>query len=118
MLTLRRTLLFLVGCIGARTLFAYIAFTVRPEYLPYLGALALIPVFGWLYILATGARKTGLEVGGERIWWNGLRPIHMLNYAAFSATAFMQSKNAYLFLVWDVILGLGAWINHHFISQV
>jgi hypothetical protein len=118
MLTLRRTLLFLVGCIGTRLLFVYLAFSSPLEYLPYLGGLALLPVFGWLYILITGSRKTGLEVGGERIWWNDLRPIHMLNYAAFSVAALTKNKNAYLLLAWDVILGLFAWINHHFISKV
>jgi hypothetical protein len=114
MLTLKRALLFLVGCIGMRSLIAYAAWAVPSTYLPYLGGLALLPVIGWLYIMITGARKTGLEVNGELIWWNNLRPIHAANYAAFAATAFMRNRNAYLFLVWDVILGLGAWLNHHF----
>lgn len=115
MLTLKRALLFLVGCIGMRSLIAYAAWIVPSTYLPYLGAAALIPVIGWLYILITGSRKTGLEVGGELIWWNNLRPLHAANYAAFAAAAFMRNRNAYMFLVWDVILGLGAWLNHHFI---
>ena len=117
MLTVKRAALFLVGCIGMRSLFAYIAAITPSAYLPYLGLLALLPVIGWTYILVTGGRKTGLEVDGERIWWNGLRPLHAVNYAAFAAAAIMKSRNAYLFLVWDVILGLGAWINHHFITK-
>ena len=117
MLTVKRAALFLIGCIGMRSLIAYAAFAAPIQYLPYLGVIALLPVIGWTYILATGSRKTGLEVDGERIWWNGLRPIHALNYAAFAATAFTKNHNAYMFLVWDVILGLGAWINHHFIGK-
>lgn len=114
MLTLRRMLFFLVGCIGIRLLIAYAAFAVPATYLPYLGALALLPVIGWTYIIFTGARKTGAEVGGEVIWWDNLRPIHAANYAAFGLAAFLKARNAYLFLAWDVIFGLGAWIHHHF----
>ena len=114
MLTLKRALLFLVGCIGLRSLMAYAAACVPLTYLPYLGAAALLPVIGWTYIMITGARKTGLEVGGEAIWWNHLRPIHAANYAAFAGAAFMGYRKAYVFLVWDVILGLGAWIHHYF----
>lgn len=114
MLTLQRALLFLVGCIGARSLIAYAAYAVPATYLPYLGLVALAPVIGWIYILATGARKTGLEVGGEQIWWNDLRPLHAAIYAAFAIAAIMKNKNAYIFLVFDVILGLGAWTAHHF----
>ena len=115
MLTLKRALLFLVGCIGMRSLIAYAAFAAPSTYLPYLGGLALLPVIGWIYIVITGARKTGLEVGGETIWWNNLRLVHAANYAAFAAAAFMGNRNSYVFLVWDVILGLGAWIHQHFL---
>ena len=114
MLTVKRAAIFLIGCIGLRSLFVYIAAITPTAYLPYLGLLALLPTLGWIYILATGARKTGAEVGGEKIWWNGLRPLHATNYAAFAAAALLKNRNAYLFLLWDVILGLGAWINHYF----
>jgi hypothetical protein len=114
MLTVKRAALFLIGCIGMRSALAYIAAIIPATYLPYLGLLTLIPVIGWIYILITGARKTGLEVGGEQIWWNGLRPLHAANYAAFAGMALMKNRNAYMFLVWDVLLGLGAWTYHHF----
>ena len=114
MLTLKRALLFLVGCIGLRSLIAYAAASVPTTYLPYLGAAALLPVIGWIYIIITGSRKTGMEVDGEVIWWNNLRPIHAANYTAFALAAFMKHRDAYLFLLWDVILGLGAWVHHHF----
>jgi hypothetical protein len=115
MLTWKRALLFLVGCIGARSLIAYAAYATPTEYLPYLGLLALGPVLGWIYIMATGARKTGLETGGEKIWWNRLRPIHAAAYAGFAIAAFMKNRDAYKFLVFDVLFGLGAWIMYHFV---
>ena len=38
----KRMLLFLFGCIGTRCLLAYIAKKINPEYLPYMGYIALI----------------------------------------------------------------------------
>ena len=114
MLTARRVLLFLVGCIGSRSLLAYLAYALSPSQLPYLGFLTMIPVFGWVYILLTGSRKSGLETGGEPIWWNALRPLHAFNYALFSLFAFLRNEKAYLVLVFDVCIGLFAWIHHHF----
>lgn len=114
---LGRALLFLIGCIGLRSAFAVLAAKINTNYLPYLGAVALIPVAGWIYILIMGSRQTGVEAGG-RIWWNGLRPVHATLYACFAATAFMKNSNAYLFLVADVILGLAAWLNHHFLHLI
>jgi hypothetical protein len=114
MLTAKRALLFLVGCIGSRALLAYLAYALSTSQLYYLGFLTMIPVFGWIYIILTGSRKSGLETGGEPIWWNNLRPVHALNYAAFSLMAFQGNEKAYLFLVFDVVFGLFAWIQHHF----
>ena len=114
MLSAKRALLFLIGCIGSRSLLAYVAATIMPAHLPYIAVLTMIPVFGWIYILWTGSRKTGLETDGEPIWWNQLRPVHALNYTLFSALAFTGNEKAYLFLVFDVVFGLFAWIHHHF----
>jgi hypothetical protein len=114
MLTAQRALLFLVGCIGSRSLLAYAAATIAPANLQILGFLTMIPVLGWIYILWTGSRKTGLETGGEPIWWNSLRPVHAFNYALFSALAIMRNEKAYYVLVLDVFIGLFAWIHHHF----
>ncbi len=100
-----------------RAAFAAAAAKINTNYLPYLGALALIPVAGWIYILATGSRQTGLEAGGY-IWWNNLRPVHAAFYAGFAIAAFAKNSNAYLFLVADVILGLMAWLNHHFLHII
>jgi hypothetical protein len=111
---LGRALLFLIGCIGTRAAVAYAAAVVNTKYLQYLGLLALGPVIGWIYIIATGSRQSGPEAGG-RIWWDGMRPIHAAIWAGFALTALNGWPNAYLFLVADVILGLGNWIQHYFI---
>ena len=68
----KRFLLFIIGCIGTRSLFVYVAKNAGPKYLPLLGYLALLPAIGFMYIYLTGSRQTGAEVFGGKIWWNYL----------------------------------------------
>jgi hypothetical protein len=110
----KRFLLFLIGCIGMRTLFAFIANKINLEYLPHLGYLALIPAIGLTYIYITDSRQTGGEVFGEKIWWNDLRPVHALLYASFAYSAINKNQDSWKFLAWDAILGLGAFLFHHY----
>ncbi len=109
----KRMLLFVVGCLGARLLLAYIAKTVSKDWLRILGYLALIPAAGFLYIYLTGSRKTGAEVFGDRIWWNSLRPIHAVLYLLFAILAIAQYTCAWKVLLADVILGAIAFGVHH-----
>ena len=106
----KRLLLFIFGCIGVRSLLAYIAKIINIKYLPYFGYLAIIPVIGWLYIYFTGSRNTGPEVFGDRIWWNNLRPLHAILYSLFAFNAINKNNNAYIYLVIDVIVGLTSFI--------
>jgi hypothetical protein len=110
----KRYFLFLIGCIGVRSLFVIIAKQINKNYLPYLGTLALLPAFGFLYIYFTGIRKTGPEVFGNKIWWNSLRPVHGLLYLCFAYLAICKSNYAYVPLLIDVIVGLLAFLNYHF----
>jgi len=110
----KRFSLFLLGCIPLRLLFVKISKTVNREWLPTLGALALLPVIGWLWIYFGHPRNTGPEVFGGRIWWNNIRPIHAMLYASFAYLAFRKNKNAYIPLLLDVILGLTSFLFHHF----
>jgi hypothetical protein len=80
----KRFLLFLVGCIGTRSLFVYLAKNASTQILMYMGYLALLPAIGFIYIYISGARKTGGEVFGEKIWWNDLRPLHSVLYFIFA----------------------------------
>ena len=111
----KRYLLFLVGCMGTRLAFALLAKNVSLDYLPYVGALATIPVVGWLYIIFVGKRDTGAEVFGEKIWWKDLRIIHTLLYAYFAYLAFNKDRRSWLVLLADVLFGFSAFIIHHFV---
>jgi hypothetical protein len=113
----KRFLLFLIGCIGTRSLLVYIAKNASLNYLPYLGYLALFPFVGFLYIFLTGSRKTGLEVFGDRIWWNNLRPIHALFYGLFAYNAINRNPNSWIYLLLDVLLGLSAFLIFHYTNN-
>lgn len=111
----KRFLLFLVGCIGTRLLFVYIAKNISVPWLRYAGYLALLPAIGFFYIYLTGSRKTGAEVFGEKIWWNDLRPIHGLLYSLFAYNAIIGNTNAWVYLLVDVSIGLISFLVHHFL---
>jgi hypothetical protein len=109
----KRFLLFLIGCIGTRSLFVYLAKTVKLEYLSYMGYLALVPAIGFLYIFFTGSRQTGAEVIGEKIWWNNLRPFHAVMYFTFAYYAIQKERKAWIFLLIDVMVGLISFLMFH-----
>jgi hypothetical protein len=114
----KRYLLFLIGCIGLRTGLVVVAKNINKQYLPYASIPALLIGFGFLYIYFTGSRKTGGEVFGEKIWWNDIRPVHATLYLTFAYLAFVKSNVAYVPLLIDVIIGLTAFLNHHFFKLV
>ena len=109
----KRYALFLGLCIPSRFLLSYIAKILPSKYLPFMGLIMLGPVIGWIYIYTTGSRKTGLETMGKPIWWNYLRPLHAGLYFIFVLMAFSKSKNAYLPIMFDTIIGLGVFLKYH-----
>jgi hypothetical protein len=110
----KRFLLFLIGCIGLRSLFVIIAKNIDIKFLPYLGYLALLPIFGFIYIFATDSRKTGVEVFGDKIWWNNLRPLHALLYGLFAYNAIIGNTRAWIYLFVDVLFGVFSFLIFHF----
>lgn len=112
----QRILMFLIGCIGARTLFVIIAKYINAKYLKYLGYMALLPAIGFIYIYLTGSRKTGAETFGEKIWWNDLRPIHSMLYFLFAYNAIIGNKQSWIYLLADVLLGLISFLIHHYVK--
>ena len=107
-------LTFLIGCIGARLLIVIIAKYINKKYLKYLGYLALLPAIGFMYIYVTGIRNTGLGAFGEKIWWNNLRPIHSILYFLFAYNAIIGNKNAWIYLLVDVLVGLMGFLTYHY----
>ena len=110
----KRFLLFLIGCIGVRTFFVFLAKGASKPFLQILGYLALIPAIGFFYIFLSGSRKTGAEVFGDKIWWNNLRPIHGFLYLLFAYSAIQGSDFAWVYLLIDVIFGLFSFLVFHY----
>jgi hypothetical protein len=112
----KRFLMFLIGCIGARSLFVIIAKYINKKYLKYLGYLALLPGIGFMYIYLSGVRNTGLGAFGEKIWWNNLRPIHSILYFLFAYNAIIGNKQSWIYLLVDVLFGLINFLIHHYVN--
>jgi hypothetical protein len=110
----KRFLLFLVGCMGTRFLFVWIAKSVDREVLPYLGYAAILPAVGFIYIWFTNARPIGAEVFGEKIWWNDLRPLHAILYGLFAVLAIQRYSCAWMVLLADALVGLTSFLVHHY----
>jgi hypothetical protein len=112
----KRILLFLIGCIGVRSLFVIIAKTINTNYLKYLGYLAVLPAIGFMYIYITGTRDSGPETFGDKIWWNNLRPIHAILYLLFAYNAIIGNKQAWIYLLIDVVFGLISFLLYHYVK--
>ena len=112
----KRFALFLGGCIPARVFIVFLAKNTPLRYLHYLGYIALIPAFGFLYLYFTGKRQTGLETQGAPIWWANFRILHGLLYLLFAFYAINKISSAYKILFLDVVIGLILFLWHHFIN--
>lgn len=111
----KRYALFLLGCIPTRFFLVYLAKHSPLQYLPLLGYIALLPAIGFAYLFITGKRQYGSETFGEKIWWAPIRPVHSLLYFLFAYNAIRGEKNAWMYLLHDVVFGLTSFFVHHFV---
>lgn len=107
-----RLLKFLIGCIGFRFLLTAIA-AKSPKVLPLMGKIAIIPCIGFITIYFFGLRQRGLEVNGELIWWNHLRPLHSMLWGLFAYFAIHKNPNSWMILFVDTLIGLFAFLFHY-----
>jgi len=103
-------------CVIVRFLLAILAKYVDKKYLQIMGYIALLPAIGFISIYLTDSRKTGIEVGGKKIWWNKFRPIHGVLYLLFAIYAIKQEPTAWVVLLLDVIIGIILYINKYYIE--
>jgi hypothetical protein len=100
--------LFLV-CIAVRALLAYLAATVPLQWLKVMAIPAFFIALGFTIIFLGGYRKTGIETGGRKIWWNSLRPVHATFYLLFAYFAWTGNREvAWKLLAADVLVGVSA----------
>ena len=105
-------LAFLIGCMGARLLLVYVIKQLNKGWLRLVGYLAILPVFGFLYIFFTGVRNN-VGAFGEKVWWNGLRPVHAILYSLFAYFAILGNRHAWKFLFVDAIVSLAGFLWFH-----
>ena len=101
-------------CVPVRLLFVFIAwFGMRwkkSDITRYvLGLMGLTVGIGFMYFHVSGNRP--LSVAGDKSWWN--RIAHSLFYLAFGIRTLMGDKDAYLFLLGDVVYGVWSFVRHH-----
>lgn len=109
----RRWIMFLLGCIGLRLIFVLLARFGSKQILKIMGLLGLIPTIGFTYLWVSNSRLTGMETGGNKIWWHNFRIVHALLYGTFSYLALTNSDKAYIPLAFDVVIGLILFFLHH-----
>ena len=107
----KRIFIFVFICVPIRILLIYISKNINIMYLPYIGLLALLPAFGFIYTYIFSKRtKSSL---GCKIWWNMLRPIHGMLYILFAYYAINKDINAWIFLLLDVVIGIISFVLYN-----
>lgn len=111
----KRSLVFFGACVSTRLLFAVVAAKVPLHWLPFLGALALVPAVGFMHVFLAKKNRRGAVFKGPA-WWDGLRPVHSLLYLAFAVLAMLRVREAWMLLVADVMIGVIAFTAHYSIG--
>jgi len=117
----KRFLMFLIGCIGTRSLLAYVSKTINIDNLPYLGYLGLVIGISFVYIFVFGSESADKQLewaGDKKVWWNDLRIVHGLNYLIFGILAIQKVNYAWIVIAIDTLIGLIAWLFHHKIIKL
>lgn len=118
----KRRLLFLFGCIIARLYVSHwlCVYTngENVHLMPIIGVILCSIGIGFWYIYWFDVRKTGVEVFGDEIWWNNLRPFHGMMYL-LAGGAIFSNDTSYKHYGWklifiDTIVGLVKHLEHHY----
>ena len=113
----KRFLLFLLVCIPLRFIITVLAAYIPLKYLPFIGVFFIIFGIGFLYLNFFNKRLTGVETGGDVIWWHDLRPVHGFLSLLFGILAVSKVREAWIVLLIDTIFGLLAFLAYHTINK-
>lgn len=103
---------FLLGCIPARSLLAYVG--KQPEHAKHVAILSSLIGISFIVLFVMGWRETATEAGGVT-WWRNQRPLHGAMFLLFALYAFKDEPKAWYFLAADVVLGVALWANHRLV---
>ena len=108
-----RKLLYLIGCIGTRTLLTYLS--TNPKLLPYIGKLSFLIALGFFYIYIFGSERANKQLewlGDKKTWHDQLRGVHGALYLTFAISAMNNKSSSWVFLALDTLIGLIVWYLH------
>lgn len=89
--------------------------TAEEEKLYVMGILFAIIGITMIGLFATGSRKTGPEVFGDKIWWNKYRPVHGALYLWFAYLATHNQPYAWQVLAFDTTFGLYLFLANRYL---
>ena len=111
------SLVFLGACIPTRAGVAIIAKGASEDNIKRMGYIAIAIAIGFLVIYVGGFRQSGPETFGKPLWWNNLRPVHGALWLSFGLLALQNNRKAWILLLIDMIIGLVAHVNQHYIPN-
>ena len=103
--------LFILGCIPARLLMAYLPQILPTNYLPFLGLLISFMAIGMLYLFFTNSRLKAMEAGGTT-WWKNYRLLHGMLLLTGAIYLFRKQRIASLPLFFDVFIGTLLFLDY------
>ena len=109
---LLRQLTFIFICMGLRSYAVYLAKNKKMQ--KTLGILYILFSIGIMYLYTSNTRNTGLEAGGV-IWWKNYRPFFSIIWFLFGISYILNYDWSWKILILDIILGMGLFINKHFL---
>lgn len=128
----KRMIYFLFGCIGLRSLMAYVSYLygnkliglnlgldLKLTWNKLFGLFTLIAGLGFLILYYGRMRLVAPETGGKKVWWNKIRHIHGILYLLFTASVFFSDKVSiapWKLLTTDVLVGLAFYLHRKIIS--
>ncbi len=113
----KRFLLFLLLCIPARLIITALAKYIPLKYLPLMGIVFAVIGVSFLYLNMFNKRMTGVETGGDVIWWHDLRPVHGFLALIFAILAISKVRDAWVVLLIDTLFGLVSFLAYHIITK-
>ena len=126
-----RILLFLIVCIPLRFLIVGIAFYLSYKKNPIISSDTIFDkllsnhFFKGIFYLFTLTIGIGFintfinnkKIGrfGGKVYWSNLRLVHGINYLLYTYLAINNYKNAFLILLFDVLIGIFGFILNYFL---
>lgn len=98
--------LFYTACLPARLAIVYALY--RWPHSEFLTQSLLLLSLGILLIFAFDLRPRGIEVGGDLIWWDHVRPLHAALW--FAAAVVVPPDYRYVVMLGDTLFS--AWLVH------